>query len=128
MAAVEANREAILRIAEETLRKAGCQDTVTLSLGEEEYPTRTYESMAFPAGSYVSLRVVIGEGEGQNWWCVLFPPLCMSAAVSENGTDGEDAFISVGLTEDQYKIITETDEPAYRIRFKALEILKQWAG
>ena len=99
---------------------------VTVLLGEEDYPTRTYESCAFPAGTYVSLRVLIGEGEGQNWWCCLFPPLCLSAATAKE--DNEDAFLQVGLTKDQYGIITETGKTKYKVRFKLLEVLEDWFG
>lgn len=99
---------------------------VTVLLGEEDYPTRVYESCAFPAGTYVSLRVLIGEGEGQNWWCCLFPPLCLSAATAKE--DNEDAFIQVGLTKDQYGIITETGKTKYKVRFKLLEVLEDWFG
>ena len=67
----------------------------------------------------------IGEAEGQNWWCVLFPPLCLSAASAEDDDSPEDAFISVGLTGEQYKVITETDNVKYRIRFKVLEALQE---
>ena len=101
---------------------------VTVLLGEEDYPTRTYESCAFPAGTYVSLRVLIGEAEGQNWWCCLFPPLCLSAATAKNEADNEDAFIRVGLTKDQYGIITETGKTKYKVRFKLLEVLEDWFG
>ena len=97
---------------------------VTVLLGEEDYPTRTYESCAFPAGTYVSLRVLIGEGEGQNWWCCLFPPLCLSAATAKS--DNEDAFVQVGLTKDQYGIITETGKTKYKVRFKILEVIEDW--
>ena len=99
---------------------------VTVLLGEEDYPTRTYESCAFPAGTYVSLRVCIGEAEGQNWWCCLFPPLCLSAATAKS--DNEDAFIQVGLTKDQYGIITETGKTKYKVRVKLLEVIKDWFG
>ena len=99
---------------------------VTVRLGEEDYPTRTYESCAFPAGRYVSLRVCIGEAEGQNWWCCLFPPLCLSAATARQ--DNEDAFIQVGLTKDQYGIITETGKTKYKIRFRILEVIEDWLG
>ena len=104
----------------------GRQDAVTVLLGEEDYPTRTYESCAFPAGRYVSLRVCIGEAAGQNWWCCLFPPLCLSAATAKS--DNEDAFIQVGLTKDQYGIITETGKTKYKVRFKLLEVLEDWFG
>ena len=109
-------------IAEKTVAEAGYVYSVDLLLGEEEYPTRTYGSICFPSGQYLSLRVIIGEGEGQNWWCVLYPPLCMSAATAERE---EEAFISVGLVGDQYRVITETDQPTYRVRFKILEVFEK---
>ena len=106
------------------VQSEGYDYPVTVFLGEEDYPTRVYESCAFPAGTYVSLRVLIGEGEGQNWWCCLFPPLCLSAATAKE--DNEDAFLQVGLTKDQYGIITETEDTKYRVRFKILETIKGW--
>ena len=108
------------------VQSEGYDYPVTVLLGEEDYPTRTYESCAFPAGTYVSLRVLIGEGEGQNWWCCLFPPLCLSAAAAKD--DNEDAFLQVGLTKDQYGIITETGKTKYKVRFKLLEVLEDWFG
>lgn len=53
-----------------------CGRDVAVTLGKERFPTRVYETFALPAGEYESLRVTIGEGEGHNWWCVVFPPLC----------------------------------------------------
>ena len=110
--------------AEAVIVENGSDQTVTVMLDMEEYPTRNYESCAFPAGEYLSLRVCLGDAEGQNWWCVLFPPLCLSAATEKE--DAEDAFIQVGLTKDQYGIITETEDTKYRIRFKILETVKGW--
>lgn len=60
---------------------------VSVTLSREYYPTRDYGSFSLPAGSYESLRVVLGEGEGHNWWCVVFPPLCLSAAEAENALE-----------------------------------------
>lgn len=108
------------------IESEGYDYPVTVLLGEEDYPTRVYESCAFPAGTYLSLRVLIGEGEGQNWWCCLFPPLCLSAATAKE--DNEDAFLQVGLTKDQYGIITETGKTKYKVRFKLLEVLEDWFG
>ena len=113
-------------VAAETITTEGYAYPVTVLLGEEDYPTRTYESCAFPAGSYASLRVCIGEAEGQNWWCCLFPPLCLTAASAKS--DNEDAFIQVGLTKDQYGIITETGKTKYKVRFKILEVIEDWFG
>lgn len=106
------------------LEQEGRSDTVTIEFDEEEYPERTYDSFCFPAGSYLSMRVLIGSGEGHNWWCCLFPPICRAAATVSK-EDAEDTFLSVGLTPDQYKIITESDKPVYKVRFKILEIFKR---
>ena len=114
--------ENIQKIAAETVAREGYNYSVVVTLTVEEYPTRNYETMSFPSGEYISLRVMIGEAEGQNWWCVLFPPLCLSAA--SESVENEEAFIAVGLNSDQYKIITETDETTYYLRFKLLEALQ----
>lgn len=111
--------------AQKVLEQLGSNAPVSLELSQEEYPTRAYERCAFPSGSYLSLRVRIGSGEGQNWWCVLFPPLCLSAA---SDRDAENAFISVGFTDEQYRVITETDSPTYTVRFKLLEVLEKHLG
>ena len=113
--------ENIKRTAEQTVLENGYGYSVQVTLTEEEYPTRNYESMSFPSGKYVSLRVMIGESKGQNWWCVLFPPLCLSAATEKS--ENEEAFIAVGLTSEQYKVITETDDAKYQLRFKLLEAI-----
>lgn len=109
--------------AEDVIEAEGFDYSVSVVITEEQYPTKNYESCAFPEGEYVSLQVKIGESEGENWWCCLFPPLCLSAATDEKSN--EDAFISVGLTDEQYKIITETNSPKYRVRFKILEVVKK---
>lgn len=108
--------------ASETIQREGFDYPVRIELCEEDYPTKSYESFCFPSGEYLSLRVLIGDAAGQNWWCVLFPPLCLSAATDQ--ADAEEAFIAVGLTDDQYKIITETDSPTYQVRFKILETIE----
>ena len=110
----------------EVIRAEGYDYGVRISLGDEYYPTRQYEDLCFPEGTYASLKVEIGEAEGKNWWCVLFPPLCLSAASAEKQESAEDAFIAVGLTGEQYKVITETDQVKYKARFKILEVFQKW--
>ena len=122
---VKTNLDVFEQAARDAIVAEGRSDPVRIELGEEVYPTRTYESCSFPSGAYQSLRVMIGEAEGQNWWCVLFPPMCLSAAASSASNTPEDAFISVGLTGDQYRIITETDNPTYTVRFRILEVLEE---
>ena len=117
--AVESNLDKIREIAEQTVREAGYEYGVSVSLGEEEYPTKNYEECCFPAGEYLSLRVMIGEAEGENWWCVLFPPLCIDAA-----GESREVFAEVGLTDEQYSFITDTDNAQYKVRFKLLEVIE----
>ena len=112
---IEENLTELQKIAKSTVKENGYSYPVSIEFGEEEYPTRTYESCAFPAGEYLSLKIKIGSAQGKNWWCVLFPPLCLSAA------SGKDAYTSVGLTDSQYQIITDTNKPKYKLRFKILE-------
>ena len=88
---------------------------VTAELRPTEFPTREYESFTLPAGEYLALRVVIGEGAGHNWWCVVFPPLC-----AETTSDLAETAMAAGLTEDEVALITESD--GYQLKFKALEL------
>ncbi len=121
---LEENQALLSQTAQAVLCEQGFDDTVSIEMGLEKYPTRTYDNLCFPAGEYISMRVSLGKGNGQNWWCCLFPPLCLGAA-TVNEKSAEDACISVGFTPTQYKIITESDKPVYRARFKILELLGQ---
>ena len=123
-----AEAEALLRdaipalegIARQTVQENGSLDGVCVTLGEERYPTREYEQLAFPAGEYLSLRVQIGEAVGQNWWCVLFPSLCTTAALDKSQTQA--TCLAAGLTGEQYRVIADTDSTKYKMRFKLLEV------
>ena len=86
---------------------------VSVTLSREYYPTRDYGSFALPAGSYESLRVVLGEGEGHNWWCVVFPPLCLSAA------EAQDALETLG--QDSAGLLTAEGEGVV-FKFRLLEL------
>ena len=117
------NKEELISIAKAVLLENGIEQDVKIEIGKETYPTRYYEDFALPAGEYTSVRVIIGKGEGQNWWCVLFPPMCTSVALKSD----EDAYIQVGLTKDQYQLITG-DSGEYKIKFRILEIAAQAFG
>ena len=119
---VRSNIAAIEKEAASVIEREGYSYPVSVEIGEEVYPTKSYEDFCFPSGSYMSLRIIIGEGDGQNWWCVLFPPMCVSAA---SKTTPDDSFISVGLNKDQYGIITETSSPKYKARFRILEVIEE---
>ncbi len=85
---------------------------VSVTLGEERYPLRRYEGFALPAGRYESLRVVLGEGAGHNWWCVVFPPLCLSAAQGEE--------VKSVMRGEDLALISE--EEGYELRFRLVEL------
>ena len=121
--ALEAHRGELEAAARRVIETKGYTYPVSIVFDNESYPRRTYDSFCFPAGDYLSMRVCIGDAEGQNWWCCLFPPLCLGTS-SVSSRDAEDAFVDAGLTPSQYKIITESDKPVYKVRFKLLELLR----
>ncbi|MBR4859261.1 MAG: stage II sporulation protein R [Clostridia bacterium] len=87
-----------------------------VQLVKEYYPTRTYETFTLPAGEYLSLKVILGNGEGNNWWCVMFPPLCLPAAT-------ENTDINAVFDDDGVKIVKSSYK--YEIRFKIIEIFER---
>lgn len=107
--------EGIRQAAEKKLRELGGTESVRVTLSRESYPTRHYEALSLPAGTYTSLKVSIGEAAGKNWWCVLFPPLCLDSA-----TDAESALLDAGMREEDVKTVT-LDGSRYELRFKILE-------
>lgn len=121
---IENNREELIEIAKTVIKNEGVDYEVDIVIGEEIYPTRYYEDFALPAGEYTSVRVVIGEGKGQNWWCVLYPPLCTASAIEYE----EDVYVETGLTKDQYNLITSNESGEYKIKFKLLEIASETFG
>ena len=85
---------------------------VSVSLDRENYPTKAYEGFRLPAGNYESLRVVLGEGQGQNWWCIVFPPVCLSAVQSEP--------VAAVMNRDDYALVSSRE--GWELRFKTVEI------
>ena len=102
--------------ANRCLEAAGFSDTVEVSLTDEAFPTREYDTFSLPAGVYKALRVVIGEGEGKNWWCVVFPQLCM---------DTEAEFVETAGMAGLDTRLAGTLEGDYELRFWVLEKIGQ---
>lgn len=94
------------------LLRLGHGGSVSVSLTEEWYETREYADFTLPAGTYTSLRIVIGEGEGQNWWCVMYPPMCLDVACDRNAADR--------YTDEERVLISGN---GYRAKFKILELI-----
>ena len=105
-------------IAAREITAAGYDYSVEARLAELDFPTREYESFTLPAGNYLALQVVIGEGEGKNWWCVVFPPLCTAAAAEVPASA-----LAAGFSEEEVRLITEEDR-GYVLKFKTLEWLE----
>lgn len=103
-------------LAADEIALRGYDYPVTAELADTAFPTREYDGFALPAGRYLALRLVIGAGEGHNWWCVVFPPLC--TAVSSNLAQ---TAMAAGLTEDDVQLITES-ESGYVLKFKSIEL------
>ena len=100
---------------------AGYGYPVTVSLEDNcWFPTRVYEDFALPAGLYTALRVEIGSGAGQNWWCVVFPPLCLGSVTE---TAAETA-AQAGLTEQEVALLSG-GEGEYEIKFRAVELVER---
>lgn len=98
---------------EKWIFESGYNYDVEICLNTEWYETRAYDDFSLPCGYYTSLRIIIGEGVGQNWWCVLYPPMCLGAA-----TDLDNAVLN--YTDKEIHLITDGK---YRIKFKLLEII-----
>ncbi len=99
----------IREMAEEFLEESGVDYGAAVTLAEEWYETRDYNGFTLPRGYYSSLVITLGEGEGQNWWCVLFPPMCTELACG--ASDSEDDELN-GISKDKYSI-----------KFKTMEII-----
>lgn len=117
--AEEQLREALpelTELARETVAANGYSYDVTAELADTVFPTREYEDFTLPAGEYLALRFVIGAGEGHNWWCVVFPPLC-----AQTTTDVAQTAMAAGLAEDDVRLMTE-DGGGYVLKFKSIEL------
>lgn len=99
------------------LNELGCESKCTVTLTEEWYETREYEDFSLPRGIYTSLKIEIDEGKGQNWWCVMFPPLCLDIATEDAPKDD----VSFGYSEEEIALVDKTKK--YNVKFKVLEII-----
>ncbi|MEE0257836.1 stage II sporulation protein R [Evtepia sp.] len=104
----------IAQTAAQEISSQGHDDRVEVRLEQTWFPTRQYQGISLPAGNYLALRVLIGAAEGHNWWCVVFPNLCLPA-VSERALEAST------LTPGQISLLQE-EETSYVFRFKALEL------
>lgn len=114
--ALEPHLEELADAGAQVLTQAGMDYPITVSITDQWFPTKEYTDFALPAGTYRSLQVILGEGQGHNWWCVVYPPLCLSSVSEESVATSASGVLS----EDQISLISGQDGE-YVLRFKVLE-------
>lgn len=112
-------------IAIKTIRENGYDYDVKVEIGNCYFPTKYYGDISFPAGYYDALKVEIGESAGQNWWCVMFPPLCFVDMSTGIVPDESKQTIKEQLSEEEYAIINEKNNPNINFKFKLIELFSK---
>ena len=115
------------KISKNIILENGYNYDVKVGIDYSEFPTKKYSNVVLPAGEYKALRIIIGEGKGKNWWCVMFPPLCFvdeEKAIIDKETDYK---LRKVLTEEEYDLIsqkTKKQSNRVQIKFKIVEIIQ----
>lgn len=117
------NLNEIKKIAEDTIYESGYNYSVKLSIGNFAFPTKTYGDISFPAGYYDALKIEIGEAKGQNWWCVMFPPLCFVDVTSGVVPEESKEVIKENLSEEEYELLSKNSNDI-NFKFKIIEIFQ----
>jgi stage II sporulation protein R len=125
---IQDNLKEIESTAERIIAENGYDYTVKAELGVKWIPRKAYGEVVFPSGNYETLNITIGEGEGQNWWCVLFPPLCLIGAESDDdkksAEEAQELYKDILLDHKYDPLMQEYDEPTtLKLKFKTLELL-----
>ena len=118
---VEKNKDIFKQIALDTISNEGFSYDVNINIGNFEFPTKNYGDISLPAGLYDALRVEIGEAKGQNWWCVMFPPLCFVDISSGIVPEESKEVLQDNLTEEEFALISDKSSDEIQFKFKLLE-------
>lgn len=118
---VKKNKENFKQIALTTINNEGYSYDVNINIGNFEFPTKHYGDISLPAGFYDALRIEIGEAKGQNWWCVMFPPLCFVDISSGVVPEESKEIMEENLTEEEFALISEQSSNEIQFKFKLLE-------
>ena len=114
------------QIAKNTINEQGYSYDVKINIGNFEFPTKTYGDISIPAGYYDALRVEIGEAKGQNWWCVMFPPLCFVDVTSGVVPEESKEVIEENLDEEEYALISDNSNNELQFKFKLIELFQEF--
>lgn len=118
---LEQNKDSLYNIAYSTIKDNGYDYSVNISIGNFLFPTKSYGDISLPAGYYDGLRVEIGKAEGNNWWCVMFPPLCFVDVSSGIVPDESKEVMQDNLSSEEYQLISE-DSTDIKLKFKLIEL------
>lgn len=118
---VEKNKASFEQIATDTIKEEGYNYSVKINIGNFEFPTKNYGDISLPAGYYDALRVEIGKAEGQNWWCVMFPPLCFVDISSGVVPDESKKVMETNLSEEEFALVSNQSDNEVQFKFKLLE-------
>lgn len=112
----------ITAAADRVLAGAGVSYRATVEITTEFFPIKQYGSLLLPPGEYQALRIVLGEGEGKNWWCMLYPSLCFTEGITASIAEDEKEELRGLLTEDEFDTLFSTEEkkPLFRFRLSGL--------
>lgn len=122
---VKENKEKFENIALDTIKNEGYSYNVNIEIGNFEFPTKQYGDISLPAGVYDALRVKIGEAKGENWWCVMFPPLCFVDISSGIVPEESKEQLENTLTEEEFALISNHSNSKVQFKFKILEFFNQ---
>ena len=111
-------------IAKQVITENGYDYDVNVKIGNFNFPTKTYGDISFPAGNYDALRIEIGSAKGQNWWCVMFPPLCFVDVTSGVVPDESKEMIKQNLNDEEYNIISDSNSSDIKFKFSLIEFFK----
>lgn len=118
------NLEEFQKIAEETIKENGFSYDVCVEIGNFSFPTKNYGDVSLPAGYYDALKVKIGKAQGQNWWCVMFPPLCFVNVSSGIVPDESKELMKQDLNDEEYSIVTNEDSSEIKFKIGLIEWFK----
>lgn len=122
---VNNNKDKFEQIALNTIHDEGYNYTVNINIGNFEFPTKTYGDISLPAGNYDALRVEIGEAKGQNWWCVMFPPLCFVDVSSGIVPDESKEVLEDNLSDEEFALVSDNSNTEIKFKFKLLEFFNK---
>lgn len=120
---VNKNKNKFGQIAEDTIKEEGYSYNVNIKIGNFQFPTKNYGDISLPAGYYDALRVEIGEAKGQNWWCVMFPPLCFVDITSGVVPEESKEQMENNLSEEEFALVSDKSDLQIQFKFKLLEFL-----